>query len=116
MGGGGVWSTCINMCEVIVNLYNGQELKLNFTLQENGPLGPMCDTNRCEFVKLMSSKKMLTHFKRFSCFRSRWGEIDCYDSCGGCNPSSGCQWTTCYDDVAFTEAVIDEVVSQFSMF
>ena len=92
---------------------NGQELILNFTLQENGPLGPMCDTNRCEFVKLMSSKKMLTRFKRFSCFRSRWGEIACYDSCGGCNPSSGCQWTTCYDDVAFTEAVIDEVFSQF---
>ena len=88
---------------------NGQELKLNLMLKENGPLGPMCDTNRCECVKL----KLSTRLKRFCCFRSRWGEIACYDSCGGCSPSSGCQWTTCYDDVAFTEAVIDEVFLQF---
>ena len=44
-------------------------------------------------------------------FRTHWGDIDCYDSCGGCNPSNGCQWTTCYDDVAYTEAVVDEVLS-----
>ena len=45
----------------------------------------------------------------YQCCRTQWGEITCYDSCGGCDPSSGCQWTTCYDDVAYTEAVVDEV-------
>ena len=26
-------------------------------MQENGPLGPVCDTNRCNFIKLKCSKK-----------------------------------------------------------
>ena len=32
----------------------------------------------------------------------RYGEIECYDSCPHCDSSKSCDWTTCFDDVAFT--------------
>ena len=51
-----------------------------------GALGEVCDTDR-----------------------GLWGEITCYDSCGACDAMNSCDWTTCYDDVVFTEALIDAV-------
>lgn len=52
----------------------------------NGPMGPSCDTDK-----------------------SQWGETPCYSSCTSCDPTNSCDWTTCYDDVAFTSALLEAV-------
>ena len=38
-----------------------------------------------------------------------FGIVHCYDSCGSCDPHNSCDWTSCYDDILYTEAVIDQV-------
>jgi hypothetical protein len=42
--------------------------------------------------------------------RQHWGEITCYDSCQFCDPMSSCDFSSCYDDVVFTDALLDKVV------
>jgi len=56
----------------------------------DGPLGPPCDPDR-----------------------TRWGEITCYDSCPLCDPLNSCDWSSCYDDIAFTRAMITAVSDAF---
>jgi len=42
-----------------------------------------------------------------------FGKTHCYDSCGSCDPHNSCDWTSCYDDILYTEAVIDQVANLF---
>ena len=42
--------------------------------------------------------------------RGDFGDTHCYDSCGACDPQNSCDWTSCYDDILYTEAVIDKVM------
>jgi len=73
---------------------SGQDYKPTWgswnTSRTNGPLGDTCDRDRAS-----------------------WWKIPCYDSCSSCSSSSSCDWTTCYDDVAYTEALIDEIGSLY---
>merc|ERR1712002_59296 len=53
----------------------------------DGPLGPPCDTDLVEPT--------------------------CYSSCGSCDVENSCDWTSCHDDVAFTEMLLYEVTSKY---
>ena len=53
----------------------------------DGPLGSPCDTNLINAT--------------------------CYTSCSSCTPGPSCDWTSCHDDVAFTQVVLYEVTSKF---
>lgn len=38
----------------------------------------------------------------------------CYQSCGSRAQGCGrCDWTTCYDDAAFTEAILDSIEADY---
>jgi len=56
----------------------------------DGPLGPPCDTDR-----------------------SKWGAIECYDSCPLCDGMNSCDWTSCHDDVLYTKTIIDTVLEDW---
>ena len=43
--------------------------------------------------------------------RENWEGTVCYNSCPSCNPSDSCEWTSCYDDVAYTLALLDKVTT-----
>ena len=61
-----------------------------------GPLGEMCETDR-----------------------EVWGEAHCFSSCSSyCEPGPAlhsCEWTTCYDDVFFTERLLDQVRDWYNL-
>jgi len=40
-------------------------------------------------------------------------ETHCYKSCSGCHPQNSCDWTSCFDDVLYTNAIIEQVSSLF---
>jgi poly(3-hydroxybutyrate) depolymerase len=42
-------------------------------------------------------------------------EIHCYDTCLQCDPVNSCDWTACYDDEAFTRAVIKNVRDSYCL-
>ena len=53
-----------------------------------GPLGPTCDT-------------------------SLVGDYPCYTSCGDCSYlEDSCDWTSCHDDVTYTETVLYDVLAK----
>jgi len=58
--------------------------------QSKGPLGDICETDR-----------------------DNWEGTVCYNSCPSCNTSNSCEWTSCYDDVAYTFALLDKVTSEY---
>ena len=39
----------------------------------------------------------------------------CYSSCGQCGYQNGdsCDWTSCHDDVVYTETVLEEITSMW---
>ena len=52
-----------------------------------GPKGPICDLNR-----------------------EAWPPLnECFESCPLCDATSSCDWTTCYDDLAFLDFVVQAV-------
>ena len=44
-----------------------------------------------------------------SMLRANWEGTVCYNSCPSCDPTNSCEWTSCYDDVAYTMALLDKV-------
>jgi len=58
--------------------------------QTVGPLGEICDTDR-----------------------DKWGDIQCYDSCPMCDGTNACDWTSCYNDIVYTETLIDEIGAKY---
>ena len=58
----------------------------------DGPLGPPCVLPRPESDP--------TH---------------CYESCGSCDVVNSCDWTSCYDDIAFVRAMIDYVEDNYCL-
>jgi len=54
--------------------------------QSSGPLGSVCETDR-----------------------ENWEGTVCYNSCPSCDPLTSCEWTSCYDDIAYTLALIEKV-------
>merc|ERR1712032_1731964 len=53
--------------------------------QSKGPFGDICETDR-----------------------DNWEGTVCYNSCPSCNTSNSCEWTSCYDDVAYTLALLEK--------
>ena len=48
------------------------------------------------------------------CDPSLHQDFPCYTSCGDCSYLvDSCDWTSCYDDVAYTEAVITQLLSTY---
>ena len=68
--------------------------------QSKGPLGDICEKDRCAASAWKHEKNPL---------RENWEGTVCYNSCPSCNPSDSCEWTSCYDDVAYTLALLDKV-------
>ena len=57
----------------------------------DGPLGPTCDTNIHDGYSM-----------------------PCYASCGDCSYlQDSCDWTSCHDDLAYTETVLYQVLSSY---
>ena len=40
----------------------------------------------------------------------------CYNSCPACDPLTSCEWTSCYDDLAYTLALIEKVDIIYEVF
>ena len=70
--------------------------------QSKGPLGDICEKDRCAASAWKHEKNPL---------RENWEGTVCYNSCPSCNPSDSCEWTSCYDDVAYTLALLDKVTT-----
>ena len=58
----------------------------------DGPLGPPCALPRGD-----------------------WGEIHCYDSCPSCDSQNSCDFSSCYDDIAFTLALIEHISATYCL-
>jgi len=56
---------------------------------DTGPLGETCDKSNTE-----------NHYP-------------CYSSCPLCDPEEACDWTSCYDDVYFTQLLVEAINSQW---
>lgn len=56
---------------------------------DTGPLGKTCDKSNIE-----------NHYP-------------CYSSCPTCDPETACDWTSCYDDVYFTQLLVDAINSEW---
>ena len=51
-----------------------------------------------------------------TCVPSLHSDFPCYSSCGGGDCSylqDSCDWTSCHDDIAFTEAVLTKILSAY---
>ena len=41
--------------------------------------------------------------------------MHCYDTCSQCDPRNSCDWSHCYDDVAFVRAMVDYVKENYCL-
>jgi len=57
--------------------------------QTDGPMGPICDTNRTGYAR------------------------ECYPSCPNCDPKNSCDWTSCADDIGYIHYLVEEVTTQW---
>ena len=77
-----------------------------------GPLGDICETDRssiaffyCDLIFAIPNLCLLY----CKLLRDNWEGTVCYNSCPACDPTNSCEWTSCYDDVAYTMALLDKV-------
>ena len=81
--------------------------------RSKGPLGDICEKDRFIFflnlLELPVQSCKSESFILLLWHRDNWEGTVCYNSCPSCNPSDSCEWTSCYDDVAYTLALLDKV-------
>ena len=82
--------------------------------REGGGEAGMCPPLKVSLISYTTPKEpFFSGPLGLTCDPSLHHDYPCYSSCGDCsNVEGSCDWTSCHDDVVYTEAVLYDVLDQ----
>ena len=83
--------------------------------REGGGEAGMCPLLKVSLISFTNPKEPFSPGPLgLTCDPSLHHDYPCYSSCGDCsNVEGSCDWTSCHDDVVYTETVLYDISSRF---